>query len=98
MNWLLVALVVMAVLLIRERSRRKAAERLLRDMQQRQDTARTDELASDERRELAQLQERLAVLERIATDENAPSAIEAKRIAEEIEALRDRQDTQDTKG
>ena len=98
MNWLLVALVVMAVLLIRERSRRKAAERLLHDLQHRQDTSRTDELASDERRELAQLQERLAVLERIATDENTPSAIEAKRIAEEIEALRDRQDTQDTKG
>ena len=97
MNWLFVALVVLTVLLIRERSRRKATERLLRDMQQRQSFGRTDELASDERRELAQLQERLAVLERIATDENAPSAIEAKRIAEEIEALRDRQDAGDKK-
>ena len=42
-------------------------------------------------RELEELRERIQVLERIATDGNTPDARETQRIAEEIEALRDKQ-------
>lgn len=45
------------------------------------------------RRELQDLRERIKVLERIATDGNSLDASETRRIADEIEALRDRQDT-----
>ena len=41
--------------------------------------------------ELAHLRERIKVLERIATDGNTLDASETRRIAQEIEALRDRQ-------
>ena len=43
--------------------------------------------------ELAQLRERVKVLERIATDGNSLDAQETKRIAAEIEALRGKQDS-----
>jgi hypothetical protein len=49
-----------------------------------------DAVAGGERRELDDLRERVKVLERIATDANTSSALETRRIAEEIEALRDR--------
>ena len=42
--------------------------------------------------ELQDLRERIKVLERIATDGNTLDASETRRIAREIEALRDRQD------
>lgn len=42
-------------------------------------------------REVEELRERVRVLERIATDSNSTNAIESRKIAEEIEALRDRQ-------
>lgn len=38
--------------------------------------------------EIAELKERIAVLERIATDHNSAEAREARRITSEIEALR----------
>ena len=41
--------------------------------------------------ELLDLRERIKVLERIATDGNSLDANEARRISQEIEALRDRQ-------
>lgn len=44
--------------------------------------------AEEARREIAQLRERLQVLERIATDNNSTDARERARIAAEIEALR----------
>ena len=44
------------------------------------------------RREIESLRERIKVLERIATDGNSLDARETRRISEEIEALRDRQD------
>ena len=43
-------------------------------------------------REIADLRERIKVLERIATDGNSLDASETRRIAHEIEALRGRQD------
>ena len=42
-------------------------------------------------REIENLRERIKVLERIATDGNSLDAQETKRIAAEIEALRDKQ-------
>lgn len=42
-------------------------------------------------REIEQLRERIAVLERIATDGNSLDAKETRRISAEIEALRDKQ-------
>lgn len=44
------------------------------------------------RREIEDLRERIKVLERIATDSNTLSATETRRISQEIESLRDRQD------
>ena len=45
------------------------------------------------RREMENLRDRLAVLERIATDNNSPDARERARIAAEIEALRGTEDS-----
>lgn len=47
----------------------------------------------DERREVEELRERVKVLERIATDGNTLDASETRRISQEIEALRDRQES-----
>lgn len=52
---------------------------------------REDAVGADEQREIADLRERIKVLERIATDGNSLDARETKRIAAEIEALRDKQ-------
>lgn len=41
--------------------------------------------------EVEQLRERIHVLERIATDNHSPDAIETRRISEEIEKLREGQ-------
>lgn len=46
---------------------------------------------ADERREVEELRERIKVLERIATDGNTLDAGETRRIAAEIEALREKQ-------
>ncbi len=43
------------------------------------------------RREIEQLRERIKVLERITTDANSQEAQESRRIAAEIDSLRDRQ-------
>ena len=42
------------------------------------------------RHEIEHLHERIRVLERIATDANTTHALETRRVADEIEALRDR--------
>ena len=42
-------------------------------------------------REVEALRERVRVLERIATESNSTNALESRQIAQEIEALRDRQ-------
>lgn len=60
-----------------------------RDAASRQDVLPDD---SEARREIEDLRERIKVLERIATDGNSLDARQTRQIAEEIEALRDRQD------
>lgn len=47
---------------------------------------------AESRHELESLRERIQVLERIATDGNTLDASETRRISQEIEALRDRQE------
>jgi hypothetical protein len=42
------------------------------------------------RSEVEDLRERIKVLERITTDDNTTRALETRRVADEIEALRDR--------
>lgn len=42
------------------------------------------------RHEVEDLRERVRVLERIATDANSTKTLDSRRVAEEIEALRDR--------
>ena len=44
-----------------------------------------------EQREIAELRERVKVLERIATDANTSAALTSRRVADEIESLRDRE-------
>lgn len=43
------------------------------------------------RREVEDLRERIKVLERITTESNTTAALETRRVADEIEALRDRE-------
>lgn len=45
------------------------------------------------RREIEELRERIKVLERIAIDSDTLSATETRRISQEIDALRDRQES-----
>ena len=47
----------------------------------------------DAQREITELRERIKVLERIATDNNSVSALESRRISAEIDALKDKQDS-----
>ncbi len=47
----------------------------------------------DAQREILELRERIKVLERIATDDNSISAQETRRISQEIEALKGKQDS-----
>lgn len=48
-----------------------------------------ERISPADKREVEELRERIKVLERIATDGNSLDASETKRIAAEIEALRD---------
>jgi len=48
---------------------------------------------AESRQEIESLRERINVLERIATDGNTLDASETRRISQEIEALRDRQES-----
>ena len=87
-SWAMVAIVAIIVWGIvqsgKARSRRgeKGAKRDERALEQN---------AAQAQNELDDLRERIKVLERIATDGNSLDAQETKRIAAEIEALRDKQ-------
>ena len=72
------------------RSRHRGSDRLRIHSESKQ-SQRETELQS----EVESLRERIQVLERIATDGNSVDARETRRIAEEIESLRDKQDKQD---
>ncbi len=86
------------------RSRYNAQAGITEDYLGNQTISRAEDRERDAREkaaqaEIAQLKERLAVLERIATDANSADARESNRIASEIEALREaRRDTETALG
>lgn len=90
-SWAIVALVAIVIWGIVESIRARAGIITDEDGNQkiapREDTGSKLELEAA-RRELADLKERVKVLERIATDGNTSAAREQARIAAEIEALR----------
>ncbi len=90
-GWAIVALVGIVIWGIVEIARARAG--IVSDQDGNQSLAPRDDARSaaeleTARQELADLRERVKVLERIATDGNSPDARERERIAAEIEALR----------
>lgn len=90
-GWAIVALVGIVIWGIVESVRARAG--IITDQDGNQKLAARDDAGSKAeldaaRRELADLRERVKVLERIATDGNTSDAREQARIAAEIEALR----------
>ena len=91
MNWpLAVVLIVMVVATAKVfAARYRAQAGIIKDKEGNQHwVGKADPEAQQE---IEDLRERIQILERIATDGNVPSAQETKRIAAEIEALRDKQ-------
>jgi hypothetical protein len=92
-SWAIVAIIAIVMSgLVRIYTSRSDSERgVIRDNEGNPvSPPRHDDAAA--RREIEELRERIKVLERIATDNNTVSASETRRISQEIEALRDRQD------
>jgi uncharacterized protein YlxW (UPF0749 family) len=91
-SWAIVALVAIVVWGLVERAKARAGiitdENGNESIAVREDGRSAVEL-EQARRELAELKERVKVLERIATDAHSGDAREQARIAAEIEALRD---------
>ena len=91
MNWpIAVVLIVMIVVAGKLMSSRyKAQAGIIEDNKGNQQfVGKAD---AEAQREIEDLRERIKVLERIATDGNSLDAQETKRIAAEIEALREKQ-------
>ncbi len=91
-SWAIVALVGIVIWGIVEIARARAGIVTDEDGNQKispRDDARSTAELEAARRELADLRERIKVLERIATDGNTSDARERARIAAEIEALRE---------
>ena len=87
-SWAMVAIVAIIVWGIVQSS--KARSRRSKDSVS-HDEQVSGQNAAEARREIEELRERIKVLERIATDGNSLDAQETKRIAAEIEALREKQ-------
>jgi cell division protein FtsB len=91
-SWAIVALVAIVIWGIVESIRARAGIITDEDGNQKVVAPREDGRTAAEleaaRRELAEIKERVKVLERIATDANSGDAREQARIAAEIEALR----------
>lgn len=88
--WSAIVLIV-AIIAFTEvmKSRHRAERGGTRDSLANEDLARSHD--AEARREIENLRERIKVLERIATDSNTLGATETRRIAAEIEALREKQ-------
>lgn len=85
--------VIVAIIAVTEviKSKHRAQNGVSRDYLGNEEFVQKDD--PEARREIEDLRERIKVLERIATDGNSVDAREAKRIADEIEALRNEQDS-----
>lgn len=87
--WIVAIAAIASVL----RSRFNAKAGITEDYMGNQTLARPEDPERDQREkaaqaEISELKERIAVLERIATEKNSTQARETERIASEIEALR----------
>ena len=91
--WTAIVIIVAVVAISRVMRERRLAHRDYRE-DYRLDSADFETRARDAslEREIEDLRERIKVLERIATDGNSLDARETRRISEEIEALRKKQD------
>lgn len=87
-SWAMVAIVAIIVWGIVQSG--KARSRRRKDSSTHDERVLEQESAETQR-EIEDLRERIKVLERIATDGNSLDTQETKRIAAEIEALRDKQ-------
>ena len=91
-GWAIVAVVALVVWgIVQLNKSRHRAERGIVVDERGNESFVQNEAAAEARREIEDLRERIKVLERIATDGNSLDAQETKRIAAEIEALRDKQ-------
>ncbi len=96
MSWITIAMIIFIVLWAHERSRTKRLREENRRLMARlgesaamgSPPALQDEQDAIDSAELAELRERIQVLERIATDDNSSEARKAQHIAREIESLR----------
>ena len=91
MNWPLAVVIIVAVIATAKvfAARYRAQAGIIEDKQGNQQwVGKADPEAQQE---IEALRERIKVLERIATDGNSLDAQETKRIAAEIEALREKQ-------
>ena len=87
MNWATaIVLIVLIAAVSGALGRRKRAQREIERRAEELPSQREKELES----EVTELRERIQVLERIATDHNSTEAVEARRIAAEIDKLKER--------
>ena len=86
-GWVIVAIIAILVWGVTQWNR--ASHGIVTDEYGNESRAASDD--AETRREIEELRERIKVLERIATDSNSLDARKTKRIAAEIEALRDKQ-------
>lgn len=93
MSWpTAIVLIVMMVCIAKVLNARHRADRgIIEDNSGNQRYIDRDGVNNGDAAELDSLRERIQVLERIATDGNSPDARETRRIAAEIEALREKQ-------
>ena len=86
MNWATaIVLIVLIAAVSGALGRRKRSQQEIDRRAEELPSAREKELES----EVTELRERIQVLERIATDHNSTEAVEARRIAAEIDSLRE---------
>ena len=96
-GWAFVAIIAIVVWGIVQMNRNRSGDdRDLREWHE--ERSARDLHGAEAQREIEELRERIRVLERIATDGNTPDARETRRIAAEIEALREETDTPDNTG
>ncbi|MGX7926989.1 hypothetical protein ACWPMX_10515 [Tsuneonella sp. HG094] len=89
--WTAIVVIVIVTMVASVMMKRyEALGRTDRDVQPGDDPAQAARREA-EQREIAELRERVKVLERIATDANTSAALTSRRVADEIESLRDRE-------
>lgn len=89
----LIVLIFAIIMIARHRKDRNYLEERLAERENRFEPPAALPDNSHLEREIEELRDRIKVLERIATDANSTDARETRRIAEEIEALRDTQNS-----